>query len=598
MFANLKVRTKLILLAAAAAISMCVMGLINMNGMEQSYKQSVSAMKKVLYADYDEQIQGQVENALTMLGKIYAKYESGEYTEPEAKKLGADLIRELRYGESGYFWVDTFDGDNVVLLGGDTEGTNRLEALDVNGYPFIKEIIKNGRSEEGGFTEYYFQKEGGTQAYPKRAYSKAFEPWEWMVGTGNYVDELEALAVENNASVKTIFERTMGLSVASIVLAILIVVVIALLIVSDITKALHVATKQMDCMANGDYTKNFMEKYQHRRDDFGNLSRCIGGMRDATVNLIGRVQRESEMINQAAGSVNACVTQLNNDIASVSAATQELSAGMQETAATTLMANESSGSVHEAVRNIARRSQDGAQGAAEIKGRAEDTNRKVKDAQNKIMLLKQEIQQDMERALEGTRVIDQIYELSGVIMNIVSQTNLLSLNASIEAARAGEAGKGFAVVAGEIGALAEQSKETVMKIQEVTQGVTQAVENLSYNARKLLEFVITDVTADYEEFLLIGERYNSDGASVDQLMREFSAIANELSQSMDGIISSMNDISKASEEGAEGITDIAQHASVIAQESAEVLQQVAGTKQSAQALQTEIGKFNVTVQHI
>ena len=178
-------------------------------------------------------------------------------------------------------------------------------------------------------------------------------------------------------------------------------------------------------------------------------------------------------------------------------------------------------------------------------------------------------------------------------MNVVSQTNMLSLNASIEAARAGEAGKGFAVVAGEIGTLAEQSRQTVIKIQEVTQEVTEAVDNLSTNARKLLDFVVNDVTADYEGFLSIGEQYNQDGASVDELMSEFSTIAQELYENMEGIKNSMSDISKAAEEGAEGTTEIAQRASVIACESAEVLEQVTKTKQSAETLRAEIGKFRV-----
>mgnify|MGYP001034399640 CR=1 FL=1 len=207
--------------------------------------------------------------------------------------------------------------------------------------------------------------------------------------------------------------------------------------------------------------------------------------------------------------------------------------------------------------------------------------------------MKKEIQQDLETALENAKVIDQIYELAGVIMNVVSQTNLLSLNASIEAARAGEAGKGFAVVAGEIGALAEQSRQTVIKIQEVTQEVTEAVQNLSTNARKLLDFVVKDVTADYREFLTIGEQYKKDGASVDELMSEFSTIAQELFDNMEGIKNSIRDISKAAEEGAEGTTEIAQRASIIVNESAEVLEQVTKTKQSSESLRGEIGKFHV-----
>ena len=128
----------------------------------------------------------------------------------------------------------------------------------------------------------------------------------------------------------------------------------------------------------------------------------------------------------------------------------------------------------------------------------------------------------------------------------------------------------------------------------MTQDVTQAVENLSSNARKLLDFVVNDVTSDYNGFLQIGEQYDKDGVSVNTLMSEFSTIAQALFQNMEGIKNSMSDISKAAEEGAEGTTEIAHRASVIAQESAEVLSQITKTTQSAETLRAEIGKFHVT----
>ena len=593
MFANFKVRTKLIILTAVAAISMCAIGVLNMDGMDRSYEQSVSSMKQVLYDDYDTQIKGQVENVITLIEEEYEAFQNGVCTEEEAKEAAANLVRGLRYGESGYFWIDTYEGDNVVLLGEEVEGTNRLDTKDSSGYEMVKDIIQNGRQADGGYTEYYYPKEGGTESFPKRAYSKACEPWQWVTGTGNYVDELDAQAIENNKDVKQIFQRTRKLAAGSIAIAIVRLMGIALLIVTDIAKSLKAAAKQLNLMAAGDYTKDYMERFINRKDDFGDLARCIRDMKTALGRLISHVQLESETISSAAGSVNVCVAKLNDDIAGVSAATQQLSAGMEETAATTTMANEAAGEVHTAVQHIASRSQDGAQGAAEIKGRADETNHRIRRARAKAAQLKNEIQQDLETSLEDAKVIDQIYELSGVIMNVVSQTNLLSLNASIEAARAGEAGKGFAVVAGEIGALAEQSRQTVIKIQEVTQEVTQAVESLSANARKLLNFVIQDVAADYDGFLKIGEQYDQDSTSVDTLMQEFSSIAQELFGNMEGIKDSMSDISKAAEEGAQGTTEIAQRASVIAQESKEVLEQVTKTKQSAEALREEIGKFQV-----
>lgn len=593
MFGNMKVRTKLLVLTGVAIISMIVMEIVNISRMEQSYQQSVESMEKALYEDYDEQIKGQVENVITLLENIYAKQQDGEYTEKEAKELAADIVRNLRYGTSGYFWIDTYEGENVVLLGNDTEGTNRMEATDVNGTEYIKAIIEAGKQEEGGFTEYYFPKEGGDEAYPKRGYSKAFEPYQWVVGTGNYVDELEELAVQKNATQKEMFQQTRVLVITVVIVIIIILALVVLTIVRDISSSLRVSMKFMNHMAEGDYTHSFPEKYRKRRDDFGELAKCMENMKDATVKLIGKVREESEAINQVVGVVNDRVIELNGSIEGVSATTEQLSAGMEETAATTTVVNESSEEMHAAVQNIAQRSQDGAEKAAEINNRAEKTKQKVVDAREKTFILRQEIQQDLESALEHVKVVEQIYELADAIMEITSQTNLLALNASIEAARAGEAGKGFAVVAGEIGNLADQSRETVMKIQNVTQGVTEAVGNLSDNAKKLLDFVVTDVAQDYEDFLKIGEQYSQDAVYVESLVSDFSATAQQLFANMEGIRSSMQDISKAADEGALGTTDIAQKASEIVEESETVLQQVTKTRKSAEMLKSEIEKFSI-----
>lgn len=593
MFENLKVRTKLLILTGMAILSMIVMEIVNMSRMEQSYQQSVESMEKTLYEDYDEQIKGQVENVITLLENIYAKQQDGEYTEKEAKELAADLVRNLRYGTSGYFWVDTYEGENVVLLGNDTEGTNRMDAKDVNDYEYIKAIIEAGKQEDGGFTEYYFPKEGGDEAYPKRGYSKAFEPYQWVVGTGNYVDELEELAVQKNAAQKEMFQRAKVMVIAVVIVITVILTLVVLVIVRDISGSLRVSMKFMNHMAEGDYTHSFPEKYRKRKDDFGELTTCMENMKDATVKLIGQVREESEAINQVVGVVNDRVIELNGSIEGVSATTEQLSAGMEETAATTMVVNESSEEMHAAVQNIAQRSQEGAMKAAEINNRAEETKQKVIDAREKTSMLRQEIQQDLESALDHVKVVEQIYELADAIMEITSQTNLLALNASIEAARAGEAGKGFAVVAGEIGNLADQSRETVIKIQNVTQGVTEAVGNLSDNAKKLLDFVVTDVAQDYEEFLKIGEQYSQDAVYVESLVSDFSATAQQLFANMEGIRSSMQDISKAADEGALGTTDIAQKASEIVQESETVLQQVTKTRKSAEILKSEIERFSI-----
>ena len=132
-------------------------------------------------------IKSQVETAISMLQTIYAKHQNGELTLEQAKKLGADLLRGLRYGKDGYFWADTTEGVNVVLYGRkDTEGKNRLEFKDSKGKFIIKEFIAKAKTG-GGYLDYWFPKENQTTPLPKRSYVALFKPFGWVVGTGYYL---------------------------------------------------------------------------------------------------------------------------------------------------------------------------------------------------------------------------------------------------------------------------------------------------------------------------------------------------------------------------------------------------------------------------
>ena len=125
-----------------------------------------------------------------------------DYSYEEADTRGADLLRELRYGYGGFFWADTYDGENVVLLGSATEGTNRMETKDADGYQMVKEIIRVGQEPDGGYTDYVFPKEGETESSPKRSYSRAFEPFGWVVGTGNYIDYIDETVAKETQAMK------------------------------------------------------------------------------------------------------------------------------------------------------------------------------------------------------------------------------------------------------------------------------------------------------------------------------------------------------------------------------------------------------------
>jgi len=131
-------------------------------------------------------IKSEVETAVSMLREIDAKRRQGAMSLDQAKTLGADLLRELRYGADGYFWADTTEGVNVVLYGQkEVEGRNRLEDKDLKGTCYVKDFLAKGKAG-GGYVEYWFPKKGETAPQPKRSYVLLFEPFGWVVGTGYY----------------------------------------------------------------------------------------------------------------------------------------------------------------------------------------------------------------------------------------------------------------------------------------------------------------------------------------------------------------------------------------------------------------------------
>ena len=479
---NVKVRTKLIIVMLAAFLAMTACVVFSTESMKAMQTKALETIESDKRASYDEMIQNQVDNVISLCQNIYTQYEAGVYTREEAKKLAADEIRQLRYGDGGYFWVDQYDGTNVVLLGSQTEGTNRLETKDGNGYQMVKEIIRVGKQADGGFTDYVYPKEGETDNQPKRSYSKAFAPFEWVIGTGNYTDyideKIDGIRSEYAAYVLSREGIFIGLVIAVEVLLIILLIVIT----RSITVPLKKAVVSIKTMGRGDFSQPTAPALLKRKDDFGQLSVFLENMRCEVGTLIGEVKGQASNIGGMVEEIDENVRSLDHEIEEVSATTQELAAAMEETAASSQQIDAMSHEIETAAKSIATRSQDGALEADSIRDRAvviKDTTQKKYEHTHEIH---EDISDHLTKALEDIKIVDQIGILAESIMGITAQTNLLALNASIEAARAGESGRGFAVVADQIKKLADQSNESSREIGETTQVLMEdsakAVENM------------------------------------------------------------------------------------------------------------------------
>ena len=590
---NIKVRTKLVIVMVIALIALALCAVISNTSLSGLGDNALDIIENDMRSSYDEQIKAQVDNVISLCQSIYNRYEKGEYTLDEAKKLAADQIRDLRYGNNGYFWVDTYDGTNVVLLGNDTEGTNRMDAVDTNGFAYMQAIINAGKQEDGGFTDYVFPREGETESSPKRAYSKAFEPFGWVLGTGNYTDDIDedVLGVKNEFSSYESNSRMAIIGIA-VVMEVILISVLTLITIS-IVKPLKKSLAHIEEIAQGDFSKEFEQDLLKRKDDFGQLADSLEKMRSEMKELIGEVKSEALGITGMVQEIDTSIRALDDQIENVSATTEELAAGMEETAASSEEINAMSHEIESAAKSIAERSQDGANEADEIRERAVKIKKDTDENDRRTRSIHEEINESLTKALEDIKVVDQINVLAKSIMDITGQTNLLALNASIEAARAGEAGKGFAVVADEIRVLAEQSKAAVAHIQEVTGNVTAAVENLANDAERLLEFVGNDVVESLGGFAEMANSYNSDAANVDSLVTDFSASSEQLLASINGVMDAISDVSKTATEGATGTTDIAEKVGNVVQEAEAIKQKAETTYHSAEKLQKNVERFIV-----
>lgn len=381
--------------------------------------------------------------------------------------------------------------------------------------------------------------------------------------------------------------------ISVILIGVLISILIALYIGKRISKPIEECSKHMNILAEGDLTQQISDKYLKMNDEIGLLVRSTKSMQEGIKELIKNVENEANICEEAVENVKNNINELNINIEDVSAGTEELSASMEETAASAEEMDATAQEIQKSAEILASSSENGATKVLEIKERAINIKENVNSAQKKAADILLITKQELEKAINNSKVVDQISVLSEAIMQITEQTNLLALNANIEAARAGEAGRGFSVVADEIRKLAEQSKNTVIGIQNITVKVIESVSELSNSSSKLLYFVANDVQNDYNTLLDVAEKYSEDAKFVDSLVTEFSSTSEVLLDTMQDVLQTIEGVSQAAAEGASGTADIAQKATEINSKSNDILELTKKSKHSSERLKEEILKFKI-----
>ena len=336
-----------------------------------------------------------------------------------------------------------------------------------------------------------------------------------------------------------------------------------------------------------------LDKLEKNKDETGIMAVAIGEMEQNLRDLVGRISSTSDNLAEHAETLSDITFKIDSANADNSATSQQLAASMEETSASTDLISNNTNTIKNKADSIAESALNSADMAKEISEKAAGIHRDTVTASQKTHEIYDEIDAQGKEALEKSKAVEKVNTLAGAIQNIASQTNLLALNASIEAARAGDAGKGFAVVATEIGSLATQSSETVKDIMEIVAEVQDAVNEMSTCLQRTLDYVSTDVSADYDKFLDMSKQYQDDAKGFSDALGAIYDQIGELQMSTSEISTSIADISKTVGEAAQAVTTVAEKTTDVAQLSEGVVNVVAETKENSNELKEIRNSFTI-----
>jgi methyl-accepting chemotaxis protein len=326
-------------------------------------------------------------------------------------------------------------------------------------------------------------------------------------------------------------------------------------------------------------------------DEIADLGNGINLFMDKLQQILKMIIENTNHMENVVREVGESVATSNDSATDLSAMTEELSATMQDVGHSVSVINNNTENVRGDVEMIAHKSGEINEFSKEMKANADKMESDARNNMDKTNETIGIILEGLGKAIEDSHSVGQVTSLTDEILNISSQTNLLALNASIEAARAGEAGKGFAVVADEIRGLADSSRETANRIQQINSVVVAAVNNLSDNANELVGYIQNAILPEFEAFVESGVKYRDNASYIENAMQEFTAKTDMLKKNIDEIALSISAITTAVDEGAEGINGAAKSTQNLVEDIVNISDRMNENKVIAQTLQKSTHVF-------
>jgi methyl-accepting chemotaxis protein len=468
---------------------------------------------------------------------------TGEYLSVLKERLqnaASETIRNLRYGEDGYFWINNLQGWMIMhpIKSANLEGKDTSGLKDPNGKLIIMEMVDVCKKQGEGRVEYYWPRPGSTEPSPKLAFVKQFPEWGWIIGTGAYIDDIYTLIAKEKERTR---EKVNALMLKNIMISGGIVIVILLLTGIFIT---HQVNNPLERITTA--LRNFNNDLTTRIDqnltgEFGDLMRWFNGHVQELRETVTQVAQSVDETNSYAANIAEAVADQASVVAEQSASVSEISSTMDEFSTSSGKIAENSNTVVEIAQNTLASAHDGA--------------RSIDLVMEKMDKINSDNQKNVTEIAALRRKTDEITKVMGIINNIADQTKLIAFNAAIEASGAGESGKRFGVVAAEIRRLAdnvmESTDEIDRKINEIQEAANQMVIASEASTRGIHE----GMSSFTETAGLLNAILNEAQATADAA-RQISLSTQQQKSATDQIVVALKEIAQGARQSSASIENI------------------------------------------
>lgn len=590
------------------------------SGLGKIQRYSMESVRTERMKGYDDSVKFQIQNVASLLNSFYAKEQAGTMTRRQAQDEAIRLIKSLRYGDdsSGYFWIDDTDCVLVAhpILPQD-EGKNRSSMTDKNGVKIIHEIMKVAENG-GGFSEFYFTKSDGVTVAPKRTYSMLFRPWNWIISSGNYYDDIDAELNVVEEGEKNTFSSLYKYMTLNLMVMMFASAFAAAVFARWFAKPIDETAVILSKMSKGNLSLRLPPS--GNRTELGTMRENVNAFAASMNNMVLTSKNNINSLNRVAEELNRSSEDISSEIKQISENSTELAGHakrQQNTVNETVTTMDRMNSLVEKLSSqISEQNEALSQSSAATEQMISNINSitenidKFGNSFKKLAAGSESGKNTIENVIH---LVDNVSEESAklldtnkIIESVAEQTNLLAMNAAIEAAHAGEAGKGFAVVAEEIRKLSESTTEQSHAIMQTLSGVIENiadVTNAANNAGQMFGEIVRQISDDDALISEIRSSMEEQTVGSKQIVDALSNIkdtthiiidsSKQMKDGIETVVSHVGELESLSDRLKDGTEGIEKSASVINGNTDSLIKMAAQNRQLAERLSSETEKYTV-----